>query len=68
MIRRKDDDSINREYLYYLMNDIGLLNDYELYEAGITFDEFDNPDDEVLEKLEEYTEEMLNYPVECQQK
>ena len=52
MIRRKDDDSINREYLYYLMNDIGLLNDYELYEAGITFDEFDNPDDEVLENLE----------------
>ncbi len=58
MIRRKDDDSINREYLYYLMNDIGLLNDYELYEAGITFDEFDNPDDEVLEKLEDYRDKQ----------
>lgn len=58
MIRRKDDDSINREYLYYLMNDIGLLNDYELYEAGITFDEFDNPDDEVLEKLEDYKDKQ----------
>lgn len=58
MIRRKDDDSINREYLYHLMNDIGLLNDYELYEAGITFDEFDNPDDEVLEKLEDYRDKQ----------
>ena len=58
MIRRKDDDSINREYLYYLMNDVGLLNDYELYEAGITFDEFDNPDDEVLEKLEDYRDKQ----------
>ena len=58
MIRRNDDDSINREYLYYLMNDIGLLNDYELYEAGITFDEFDNPDDEVLEKLEDYRDKQ----------
>ena len=58
MIRRKDDYSINREYLYYLMNDIGLLNDYELYEAGITFDEFDNPDDEVLEKLEDYRDKQ----------
>ena len=58
MIRRKDDDSINREYLYHLMKDIGLLNDYELYEAGITFDEFDNPDDEVLEKLEDYKDKQ----------
>ena len=40
------------------MNDIGLLNDYELYEAGITFDEFDNPDDEVLEKLEDYRDKQ----------
>lgn len=36
------------------MNDVGLLNDYELYEAGITFDEYDDPDDRVLEKLEDY--------------
>lgn len=53
MIRKKT-DSINREYLYYLMNDIGLLNDYELYEAGVSFDEFDEPNDQVLGKLEDY--------------
>lgn len=58
MIRRKKEDQINREYLYYLMNDVGLLNDYELYEAGITFDEYDNPDDEVLEKLEDYRDKQ----------
>lgn len=54
MIRRSKEKEINREYLYYLMNDVGLLNDYELYEAGITFDEYDDPDDEVLEKLENF--------------
>ena len=53
MIKRKK-DSFNREYLYYLMNDIGLLNDYELYEVGVSFDDLDNPSDEVLEKLEDY--------------
>ncbi len=53
MIRRKN-DSINREYLYYLMNDLGLLNDYDLYEIGISYDEYENPDDSVLEKLENY--------------
>ncbi len=51
---RKKDDGINREYLYYLMNDLGLLNDYALHEIGITFDEYDNPDEGVLEKLENY--------------
>ena len=54
MIKRNREEDINREYLYYLMNDVGLLNDYELYEAGITFDEYDDPDDRVLEKLEDY--------------
>lgn len=58
VIRRKKEEQINREYLYYLMNDVGLLNDYELYEAGITFDEYDNPDDEVLEKLEDYRDKQ----------
>lgn len=53
MIRKKD-DSINREYLYYLMNDVGLLNDYALNEIGISFDEYDDPDEEVLEKIENY--------------
>ena len=52
----KKNDSISREYLYYLMNDLGLLNDYELYEAGISFDEYDNPTDEVLDKLEKYAD------------
>lgn len=54
MIRRGNNDSINREYLYYLMNDLGLLNDYDLNEIGITFDEYDDPDDEVLDKIEDY--------------
>lgn len=52
MIRGKD--TINKEYLYYLMNDVGLLNDYELNEIGITFDEYDEPNEEVLNKIEEY--------------
>lgn len=52
MIRRKE--KINKEYLYYLMNDLGLLNDYDLNEIGITFDEYDNPNDEILEKIENY--------------
>ncbi len=51
---RKTENSINREYLYYLMNDIGLLNDYELNEIGISFDEYDNPTEEVLNKIENY--------------
>ena len=53
MIRREE-DSINREYLYYLMNDLGLLNDYDLHEIGISFDEYDNPNDEVLDKIADY--------------
>ncbi len=56
MIRRNKnkDDNINREYLYYLMNDVGLLNDYDLYEIGISFDEYDNPDEEILDLIENY--------------
>lgn len=50
----KSNDKINREYLYYLMNDVGLLNDYALNEIGISFDEYDNPDESVLEKIEDY--------------
>ena len=53
MIRREE-DSINKEYLYYLMNDLGLLNDYDLNEIGISFDEYDNPNEEVLEKITDY--------------
>jgi len=56
MIRRNKnkDDNINREYLYYLMNDVGLLNDYDLYEIGISFDEYDNPDEDILDLIESY--------------
>ena len=56
MIRKNKnkDDNINREYLYYLMNDVGLLNDYDLYEIGISFDEYDNPDEEILDLIENY--------------
>ena len=48
MIKRNREDSINREYLYYLMND------YDLYEIGISFDEYDNPDEEILDLIENY--------------
>ena len=54
MIKRNREDSINREYLYYLMNDVGLLNDYDFYEIGISFDEYDNPDEEILDLIENY--------------
>lgn len=56
MIRRNKnkDDNINKEYLYYLMNDVGLLNDYDLYEIGISFEEYDNPDEDVLDLIENY--------------
>ena len=56
MIRRNKnkDDNINKEYLYYLMNDVGLLNDYDLYEIGISFVEYDNPDEEILDLIENY--------------
>lgn len=54
MIKGKRDDVINREYLYYLMNDVGLLNDYDLYEIGISFDDYDEPDDEILDLIEDY--------------
>lgn len=58
MIRREE-DSINREYLYYLMNDLGLLNDYDLNEIGISFDEYDNPSEEVLDKIADYRDKKV---------
>lgn len=54
MIKRNHDSDINREYLFYLMNDVGLLNDYQLHDIGISFDEYDNPNEEVLDKIEKY--------------
>lgn len=47
-------NKLNDEYLSYLMNDLGLLNDYDLHEIGITYDEYYNPTEEVLEKIENY--------------
>lgn len=57
---KKNNDSINREYLYYLMNDVGLLNDYDLYEIGISFDDYDEPNEEVLDKIENYRNKKRN--------
>ncbi len=54
MIKRNREEDINREYLYYLMSDVGLLNDYDLYEIGISFDEYDDPDEEILDLIEDY--------------
>lgn len=57
---KKNKNDINREYLYYLMNDLGLLNDYAIEEIGISFDQFDNPSDETLEKIENYIDNSKN--------
>lgn len=56
MIRKKKNNKndIETEYLYYLMNDLGLLRESELYDAGITPENWDNPTEETLEKLENY--------------
>ena len=57
MIRKKTKKNtidINQEYLYYLMNDLGLLNERELYEANITSEEWENPTEKTLESLEIY--------------
>ena len=53
MIRREE-NTIEKEYLYYLMNDLGLLNDYDLNEIGITYEEYRNPNEEVLDKITDY--------------
>ena len=59
MIRKKMKKNaidINQEYLYYLMNDLGLLNESELYEANITSEEWENPTEQTLDRLEIYKE------------
>lgn len=53
-MKEKRKSNMYEEYLYYLMNDVGLLNDYQLNEIGISFDEYENPDEYVLEKIEDY--------------
>ena len=58
MIRREE-NTIEKEYLYYLMNDLGLLNDYDLNEIGISFDEYDNPSEEVLDKIADYRDKKV---------
>lgn len=54
MLKKNKTNDINKEYLYYLMNDVGLLNDYALHEIGITYDEYENPDEEILDLIEDY--------------
>ena len=61
MIRKKMKKNaidINQEYLYYLMNDLGLLNESELYDANITSEEWENPTKETLERLEIYKQKI----------
>ena len=61
MIRKKmkkNTIDINQEYLYYLMNDLGLLNESELYDANITSEEWENPTKETLERLEIYKQKI----------
>ena len=36
------------------MNDLGLLNDYDLNEIGISYEDYHNPSDEVLDKITDY--------------
>ena len=47
-------NKFNEEYLNYLVGKVGLLNDYTLYEIGITYEEYHNPTEEVLNKIEKY--------------
>lgn len=44
----------NEEYLNYLISNFGLLNDFDLYEIGINYDEYYNPTEDVLNKIENY--------------
>ena len=60
MIIKKNKINIKEEYLYYLMNDLGLLNESELYDAGITNQEWENPTEQTLTLLEEYKEKRKN--------
>ena len=49
--------SINREYLYYLMDDLGLLSDYELDMLDISYDDFEEIDDSMINKIEKYRDQ-----------
>ena len=56
MINKKK-SSINREYLYYLMDDLGLLDDYELDMLDISYDDFEEIDDSMINKIEKYRDQ-----------
>lgn len=56
MIIKKNKTNFEEEYLYYLMNDLGLLTESQLYDAKITSEEWDNPTEKTLILLEEYKE------------
>ena len=47
-------NNLNEEYLNFLIGELGLLNDYDLYEIGITYSEYHNPTEETLNKIEKY--------------
>lgn len=56
MINKKK-SLINREYLYYLMNDLGLLDDYELDVLDISYNDFEDISDSMIDKIEKYRDQ-----------
>ena len=42
------------EYCDYVLSDIGFLKDEELYDLGISYEEYMNPDERIMDKLETY--------------
>ncbi len=56
MINKKK-SLINREYLYYLMNDLGLLDDYELDILNISYNDFEDISDSMIDKIEKYRDQ-----------
>ena len=42
------------EYCDYILSDIGFLKDEVLYDLGISYEEYMNPDERIMEILENY--------------
>ena len=47
-------DKYYEEYSNYVLSNIGFLSDEELYDLNISYEEYMDPSDEVLFKLESY--------------
>lgn len=47
-------DKYYEEYSNYVLSNIGFLSDEELYDLDISYEEYMDPSDEVLFKLESY--------------